>query len=70
MGRLSAIESQAGDLTLNDTMVRKAPLFDETDILARLNCNFTRGFSALGMYGQLVICPARLLGIPCTKLVP
>jgi hypothetical protein len=52
---LSAIEPQAGNLTVNDTMVRKAHLFDEKDILVKLNCNFTRGFSGPGMYSQLVI---------------
>jgi hypothetical protein len=50
----SAIEPQAGNLTVNDTLVRKAQLFDEKDILVKLNCNFTRGFSAPGMYSQLV----------------
>jgi hypothetical protein len=50
---LSVIESQAGALTLNHTMLRKAHLFDERDILVKLNCNFTRGFSALGMYSRL-----------------
>jgi hypothetical protein len=50
---LSAIESQARALTLSDTMVRKAHLFDERDILVKLNCNSTRAFSALGMYSQL-----------------
>ena len=45
---LFAIEPQAGNLTANDTMVGKAHLFDEKDILVKLNCNFTKGFSALG----------------------
>jgi hypothetical protein len=51
----SAIEAQAGNLTVNDTLVGKAHLFDEKDILVKLNCNFTRGFAAPGMYSQLVI---------------
>jgi hypothetical protein len=52
---LSAIEPQAGNLTVNDTMVGKVHLFDEKDILVKLHCNFTRGFSTPGMYSQLVI---------------
>ena len=47
---LSAIEPQAANLAVNDTLVGKAHLFDEKDILVKLNCNFTRGFSAPGMY--------------------
>ena len=52
---LSAIEPQAANLAVNDTLVGKAHLFDQKDILVKLNCNFTRGFSAPGMYSQLVI---------------
>ena len=44
----SAIESQARNLTVNDTMVGKAHLFDEKDILVKLNCNLTKGFSDPG----------------------
>jgi hypothetical protein len=52
---LSAIEPQARNLTVNDTMVGKPRPCDAKDILVKLNCNFTRGFSAPGMYSQLVI---------------
>jgi len=52
---LSAIEPQAKNLTVNDTMVGKAHLFDEKDILVKLNCDFTKGLSAPWMYSQLVI---------------
>jgi hypothetical protein len=52
---LSAIKPQARNLTVNDPMVGKPHLFDAKDILVKLNCNFTRGFFAPGMYSQLVI---------------
>ena len=51
---LSAIGPQTGNLTVNDANVGKAHLFDEKDILVKLNCNFTRGFSVPGMYSQLL----------------
>lgn len=53
--KLSAIEPQAGNLTVNVTMVGKPHLFDAKDIVVKLNCNFTRGFFAPGMHSQLVI---------------
>ena len=52
---VSAIGPPARNLPVNDTMVGKPHLCDAKDILVKLNCSLTRGFSAPEMYSQLVI---------------